>query len=233
MEIIKYSRSILVVIILFVIPISVNAEEYKLSKRTVQEFQVLKDHIKDANERQRILNVMIAIAPFQALLGRPHVDTLLQIEQTNWEQLASASSAFNAFIRGELKKFCQFEALKQDKSPHDYKFWLKLAGSFSNKTVKGAFNGTWKFKDGGTTITMTITDVVNKITISMFAEMDAERDIFTIKNISRINNNELNIHLTSGGNASTCIMQLFNNNKSIKLSCNNLGNNDTITLNKL
>ncbi len=132
------------------------AETYKLSERTNQQLKLLNTHISDANQRLILANALIAISPFQVLLGKPEPGSILQITLTNWTELGQASLGLNSHFRSELKKFCQLEALKQHNSPDDRKFWIEMSKSFSYKKSKprysavGDWRGTCRYKNNTT-----------------------------------------------------------------------------------
>ena len=102
-----------------------------LSARTIAEFKRFKDHLADANDRQRVANALLAISPFSTLLGKPDLPALVSIAQTEWAALGTAAQGFSAHLRSQLKTFCDLEAVAQSNSPPDFRFWRALSKQFS------------------------------------------------------------------------------------------------------
>ena len=110
--------------------LSLDAKNISLSARTLKEFRILQEHVEDANERLLIADIFLLSIPFAKLLDGADIVTVIDIGTTDWISIGNASQALHKYTRNQLRKFCQFEMLKQSNSSHDYKFWSKLADSF-------------------------------------------------------------------------------------------------------
>ena len=132
----KFSRYCLAVIVLFsflIIPNTANAKQYKLSERSIKKFKKFTEHVSDAQERMKFANAVLAIVPFTKLLdGADPLDTI-EISTQDWDLFLMASKGLTNHFRNELKKYCEYEALAQKNSSHDYRFWLSLRKQFLTK----------------------------------------------------------------------------------------------------
>ncbi|KTF14852.1 hypothetical protein ATS75_12160 [Pseudoalteromonas sp. H105] len=67
---------------------------------------------------------------FSVFIGRIPATTPLVIATSECEPVTTASSGLSTHYNQQLKIFAQFEALKQNSSPIDYRLWRKLADKF-------------------------------------------------------------------------------------------------------
>ncbi len=132
-----------------------NAENFKLSQRTTEKFQEFKGLVNDANERQKVVNAILLIAPFKVLLDKPDPSSLYEIKTTDWDLIATASQGFASDTRQQLKQWCELEALSQQNSAPDFKFWVTLSKQFLPPkplpSISGTYSGTIRDKNNKAT----------------------------------------------------------------------------------
>ncbi len=147
-------QTVFVLLIVFSAQIA-TADDYKLSKRSLDKLQEFKGLVQDAIERQKIVNAILAISPFQVLLDKPDPTSLYQIYQTDWDLLAKASEGFATNTRQQLKQYCELEAISQNTSPSDFKFWINMGKQFSAPrpipSIAGTYTGTLRDKNNRAT----------------------------------------------------------------------------------
>lgn len=196
---------------------SANAEQIQLSKRSVEQFKILQGHIADANQRLLLANILIAFAPFQPLLSPPDPVTAVEIMLTDWAPLAEASAHLGSFYRGELRKFCQLEAVSQNSSVKDYKFWLNLADSFDGK--KTYFVGTWENRDGSDVVRAIFSETSSGLNASITGDFSGNQVSFPVSNIAVATPRIINFSINSGGENYRCEAIMLESKRSFSMSC--------------
>lgn len=122
----KLFTTFLTVTLLSVLSFGQNTE-YKLSKRTYEQLQVLEDKIETANTMKAIL----AIGGFATVFNEDYnIVTIVNIGLTDWHLFSQAAKGLNTTAKTVLEKFCDTEAFLQRKSKDDFKFWQQMAKSF-------------------------------------------------------------------------------------------------------
>jgi len=104
-----------------------NGKEFKLTERTVKEF----NNFKEKAKLGKMLRTALVATPFLSILSSPPTSATVQIATSDWDTWGKTLQSMSGFNTSVLKRFCDEEILyhKLKNNRDDELFWVKLKAS--------------------------------------------------------------------------------------------------------